>query len=212
MAAPVPVAVHAAVPVWEAGGVSLDPAAPSGSTRRSIIDAAVPLIAERGFSATSVDEIAEAAGVAKGSVYYNFGSKADLFAAILTDGVTRLTAALRAATRREPDAGVAALVGELLTHVAANPAFAKVIAAEVFRTGRDWQGAIGLIRDEAMSVFGDAVQGADPTIDRPDAQVIGAAVFGATLVAGLDWLAFQPDREEAEVRSAILRLVGPLGG
>ena len=48
---------------------------PGGSTRREatrqkLYEAAVTLIAEQGFSATTVDEIAERAGVAKGTVYY----------------------------------------------------------------------------------------------------------------------------------------------
>lgn len=182
--------------------------APVVDTRHLIIDAAVRLIAERGFSATSVDEIAEAAGVAKGSVYYNFGSKAELFAAILTQGVGRLTVALRTALDDGPQATpVARLVAELLTQVRSNPAFAKVIAAEVFRTGRDWQESIGHIHDHAMAVFADAVLAADPGAGVQDARLRGSAVFGATLVAGLEWLAFQPDRPAQDVLAAILRAV-----
>lgn len=182
----------------------------TGATRRQIIDAAVGLIAERGFSATSVDEIAEAAGVAKGSVYYNFGSKADLFAQILTEGVTRLTASLRAAAAAAGDRPpLAALAGELLRQVHDNPAFAKVVAAEVFRTGRDWQDSIRLIHDEAMAVFAKAVADGDPTLDPQDAEIAGSAVFGATLVAGLEWLAFQPDRTLEEILPPVLRAVVP---
>ena len=182
----------------------------TGATHRQIIDAAVRLIAERGFSATSVDEIAEAAGVAKGSVYYNFGSKADLFAQILTEGITRLTASLRAAAAAAGDRPpLAALAGELLRQVHDNPAFAKVVAAEVFRTGRDWQDSIRLIHDEAMAVFAQAVADGDPTLDPQDAEIAGSAVFGATLVAGLEWLAFHPDRTVDQVLSTVLRALTP---
>lgn len=181
---------------------------PSGSTRHEIVVAAVQLIAERGFSATSVEEIAAAAGVAKGSVFYNFGSKAELFAAILTDGITRLTVALRAALAAAPDRPqLEVLVAELLRQVHDNPAFAKVIAAEVFRTGRDWQESIGLIHDEAMAVFRDAALADDPSLAAQDAEIAGSAVFGATLVAGLEWLAFQPGRTLEDVLPALL---GPL--
>jgi AcrR family transcriptional regulator len=179
---------------------------PTGSTRHDIVAAAVQLISERGFSATSVEEIAAAAGVAKGSVFYNFGSKAELFAAILTDGITRLTVALRGALAAEPHRPqLEVLVTELLRQVHDNPAFAKVIAAEVFRTGRDWQASIGLIHDEAMAVFRDAALADDPTLAPHDAEVAGSAVFGATLVAGLEWLAFQPERTLEDVLPALLR-------
>jgi len=189
-------------PIWKAGAVTQS----TGSTRRDIVTAAVQLISERGFSATSVEEIAAAAGVAKGSVFYNFGSKAELFAAILTDGITRLTVALRGALAAAPDRPqLEVLVTELLRQVHDNPAFAKVIAAEVFRTGRDWQASIGLIHDEAMAVFRDAALADDPSLAPRDAELAGAAVFGATLVAGLEWLAFQPDRSLDEVLPALLR-------
>jgi AcrR family transcriptional regulator len=179
-----------------------------GDTREQIVRAAVRLIAERGYAATSVDDIAEEAGVAKGSVYYNFGSKAELFAAILTLGITRLTTALRTALGDGPEATpVARVVAELLGQVRANPAFAKVIAAEVFRTGRDWQEAIGHIHDEAMVVFADAVLATDPGTDPRDARLRGSAVFGATLVAGLEWLAFQPERGAEDVLRSVLEVV-----
>ena len=55
------------------------------------------LIAEQGFSATTVDEIAARAGVAKGTVYYNFACKNVLFEELLRHGVGLLTADFRAA-------------------------------------------------------------------------------------------------------------------
>ncbi len=181
----------------------------SGGTRRHILEAAVALIADRGFAATSVDEIAEAAGVAKGSVYYNFGSKTELFTDILTAGITRLTEGLRAALAREPGRpAVEALVTELLRQIRDHPAFAKVVAAEVFRTGRDWQASIQLLHDEAIRVFADGVLAGHPGTPPRDAEIMGSAVFGATLVAGLEWLAFQPDRSLEDVLPALLRALG----
>ncbi len=177
-------------------------------TRQHILEAAVVLIANHGFSATSVDEIAESAGVAKGSVYYNFGSKSELFADILSEGIGRLTDGLRTAQEASSEGSVLeALVGELLRQIHANPAFAKVVAGEVFRTGRDWQESIRQIHDQAMQVFADGVRSARPELDPSDASIMGSAVFGATLVAGLEWLAFQPDRERADVLRALLATI-----
>ncbi|RMI05131.1 TetR/AcrR family transcriptional regulator [Cellulomonas triticagri] len=190
-----------------------DPAAPAqastaGSrrdTRAAIITATVALVSDRGFSATSVDDIAERAGVAKGSVYYNFGSKAALFETVLTEGQRTLTAALRAAAdgRTGRDA-VGALVHELLEQIQGHPDFAKVLVAEVFRTGRDWQDSIRQVRDESFAVFAEVVAASWP---QRDPSLTAAAMFGATLVAGLEWLAFQPDRGVADVRRAVLATV-----
>ncbi|MGV9408861.1 TetR/AcrR family transcriptional regulator [Nocardia sp. NPDC003693] len=47
-------------------------------TRRSILDAAVPRFLDRGFTACSLEEIADAAGYSTGAVYSNFGGKTEL--------------------------------------------------------------------------------------------------------------------------------------
>jgi AcrR family transcriptional regulator len=47
-------------------------------TRASIADAAVALFAERGFAETTMDEVADAAGVSRRTAYRHFPSKDDL--------------------------------------------------------------------------------------------------------------------------------------
>jgi AcrR family transcriptional regulator len=50
----------------------------SESRRRQVIDAAIRTLAKRGFSRTSVEDIAATAGMSKGVVHYHFKSKEDL--------------------------------------------------------------------------------------------------------------------------------------
>jgi AcrR family transcriptional regulator len=52
-------------------------------TRRAILDAASRLFADRGYTATTMEAIAEAADVAVETVYVRFGSKRNLLAAYL---------------------------------------------------------------------------------------------------------------------------------
>ena len=54
-------------------------------TRRALLDAAGRLYFERGFAATSLDDIAAAAGVTKGAVYAHFDSKEELLVALLSE-------------------------------------------------------------------------------------------------------------------------------
>lgn len=54
-------------------------------TRRRLIDAAAGVIAERGFYAASLMEIASQAGLTTGAIYSNFRSKEDLFLAVIRD-------------------------------------------------------------------------------------------------------------------------------
>ncbi len=52
-------------------------------TRAKLLDAAETLFGDRGIHRSSLDEIAVAAGLTKGAIYANFGSKKDLVTAIL---------------------------------------------------------------------------------------------------------------------------------
>lgn len=55
---------------------------PSEQRRKEILDAANGLFAERGFSETTVEDIAQAAGVAKGTIYLYFQSKEHILVAL----------------------------------------------------------------------------------------------------------------------------------
>src|SRR5579859_7400566 len=52
-------------------------------TTQRLLDAAQKLIARKGLSAASVEDIAEAAGYTRGAFYSNFNSKGDLFIELL---------------------------------------------------------------------------------------------------------------------------------
>jgi len=49
--------------------------APRGGARRKLLDASLDLFRERGYAATSVDELCAAAGVTKGAFFHHFASK-----------------------------------------------------------------------------------------------------------------------------------------
>jgi AcrR family transcriptional regulator len=59
-------------------------------TRERLIEAAAKVFAEKGFAATSLDEVADAAGLTKGAVYSNFENKEDLVRAVLQAQQDRL--------------------------------------------------------------------------------------------------------------------------
>lgn len=56
-------------------------------TKRSIFEAAIKVFSESGFNGAAVDDIAVAAGVAKGTLYYHFKSKEEIFKYIITEGM-----------------------------------------------------------------------------------------------------------------------------
>jgi AcrR family transcriptional regulator len=187
-------------------------------TRQRLYEAAVELIAEHGYSATTVDQIAERAGVAKGTVYYNFTGKAALFGELLEYGVDRLAEALRtAAEDRAPLDALDAVVGAELAFIGEYEAFARLLLAETWRAGGDWQNAARLIRERAVGVIADvlraAVAGGDLRADL-DVGMAASAVFGMVLTVALDWRTLQPARPLTDVHATLVdllrgRIAGP---
>lgn len=64
--------------------------------RTKLLDAAMIIIRQKGYTATSVDDLCQAAGVTKGAFFHHFRSKTDLGVAV-ADHWTRTTAELFAA-------------------------------------------------------------------------------------------------------------------
>lgn len=185
-------------------------------TRQKLYEAAVTLIAEQGFSATTVDEIAERAGVAKGTVYYNFASKAVLFEELLRHGVGLLTASLREAAERTGREGgtrvdaLDAMIRAGLVFMDRYPAFTQLYVAEVWRTNRSWQSTLMVVRREAVAVVEDVLRAGvagGELSDEIDIPLTAAALVGMVLVAALDWQAFQPERSLDDVHAALSRLL-----
>ena len=71
-------------------------------TRNRILDTAERVFSERGVSHTSLADIAAAAGVTRGAIYWHFKNKADLFDAMMN----RVVLPMEEMTARAADAGL----------------------------------------------------------------------------------------------------------
>jgi AcrR family transcriptional regulator len=96
-------------------------ASEGGGSRARLLDAAAEVFAARGFRAATVDQITAAAELSKGTFYWNFATKEDLFLTLLEERVDKPARALMAITRDAPaerptasavNEGLAQLLGE----------------------------------------------------------------------------------------------------
>lgn len=71
---------------------------PARQRRRQLLDVALDVFAAHGFHRTSMDHVAEAAGITKPVLYQHFGSKRNLYLELLDDVGTQLTEAIAKAT------------------------------------------------------------------------------------------------------------------
>lgn len=56
-------------------------------TRQQLLDAALRVFSDKGFAATRLSDIGDAAGVTRGAIYWHFGNKKELFIALFKEQV-----------------------------------------------------------------------------------------------------------------------------
>lgn len=101
-------------------------------TRRNILDAAIAEFAAKGLSGGRVDEIAARTQTTKRMIYYYFGSKEQLFAAVLEEmyGGIRAAEAQLQLDGLPPDEAMRRLVETTFDYHAEHPEFVGMVAVE----------------------------------------------------------------------------------
>lgn len=69
-------------------------------TKRKIFETSMKLFAEKGYEATSVEDITATVGVAKGTLYYHFSSKEEIFNFLVVEGIKLLQNSVDIKTER----------------------------------------------------------------------------------------------------------------
>jgi AcrR family transcriptional regulator len=110
-------------------------------SRTAILDAAETLFAQKGYDATSLSEVGAAAGVSRGTPGYFFGSKAELYQAVLERSFEEVREAVRAgraralASSQASEAILAGAVSDYFDFLAARPNLVRLIEREALGTG-----------------------------------------------------------------------------
>lgn len=95
---------------------------PAGKRRQQLLDVALSLFATKGYNATTMDDIAETAGVTKPLLYQHFASKRALYMELVDSVATTMLSAIGDATkaaaspRQQVEGGFAAYFDLVVTH------------------------------------------------------------------------------------------------
>ena len=99
-------------------------------TRNAILDAAERVFQERGVSHTSLAEIAAAAGVTRGAIYWHFTNKVDLFDAMIQrviGAVEQKLVELQARVDDDPVLLIRDLAAYFIDRVANDPRYLRIV-------------------------------------------------------------------------------------
>ncbi len=107
-------------------------------TRREVLEAAIAEFSEKGFSGGRVDEIAARMRTTKRMIYYYFGGKAQLYAAVLEHLYGRMRDAEQALQLETlpPLEALRRLVEVTFDHHAAHPEFVRLVCVENIHEAR----------------------------------------------------------------------------
>jgi AcrR family transcriptional regulator len=144
--------------------------------RLTLLDAAAGAFADRGFQATSMEEIASRAGVTRLIVYRHFDSKEDLYRSVLDRAVTELSVAVRGEIEDGPT-----VKGVVKAFLDAGRAYPDGFRLLVRQSAREPDFA-----DYAERFRQNAVRAAENLIARPVPDSVLRAWSAKTLVALLE--------------------------
>jgi AcrR family transcriptional regulator len=122
-------------------------------SRELILDVTERLMATRGYAATSINDIRKACGLPPSSIYWHFGSKEGVLAAVMERGANRFFAAIPASEDAQGQLAV------LSTLQAQHPDFLRLFYMLSLERGTDPAVAavIRRVRDTALARFRDAI-------------------------------------------------------
>ena len=193
----------------------------SGWRKAEILDMAAQCFMERGYHATSIDDVARRLDCTKGRVYHYWATKTDLFFDVHREGMARLFDALEPALAVE-GTGLEVLEAMLRAHAVAmleHHTYESVVAqgVQVHRFGattpeqRATLGELIASRDAFEKHFKDAIAAC---IDDGSAQDVDVSVTAKVLLGALQWsiIWYRPAPEENAEHRAVLaeKMVRPL--
>ena len=181
------------------------------------LEAAAAVFADRGFEHTRVEDLAEATGVPRATLYYYFAGKEDLLAWLLRQTLAAEAEAVTEAASGPGDARtrLEQVVRAQLGVMAANPATYRALLAESGRVGRipEMSAAVktGFFTPLRRLLDDGVADGSLRPVD--DAETVVAAIYGALTVAGLHYLLadnrLDTERVSAQVCALVLRGLEP---
>jgi AcrR family transcriptional regulator len=136
--------------------------------RELILTSAAQLFAQRGYSATSMNEVADACGMSKPSLYHYFRDKYTLVVEIAEEHVSRLEALVQEveAEGLEPEPRLRALIERFVAEYASAQNAHRVLTEDVKFLNDTDRGRIAAAQRRVVDAFARAVAQLRPELER----------------------------------------------
>ncbi len=179
-------------------------------TRKKLLQVARRLFAARGYARTSAEEIAERVGVTRGTLYYHFRDKRDLFRCLCeeledecTERITRAVLQVEGVREQAKAATRAALDAFL------DPAYARIVVREgpVALGWETWHEIVSRYSRQQLRVLVEVAMDAG-ALKRHSPEALASVLVGAVNEAGVAITqSADPNRTRREFEEVISALV-----
>jgi AcrR family transcriptional regulator len=159
---------------------------PAARRRKQLTDVALELFGAGSYHATSMDDIAERAGVTKPVLYQHFPSKSQLYLELIrTVGDELLAAVASAADEPEPSERVLAGFRAYFRFVAARTDAFQLLFGGGARQGDEFADAIHAVEASIAETIGELIEVDLPPDHR---ELLGYAIVGLAEVTSRQWV------------------------
>ena len=150
-------------------------------TKRKIFETSMQLFAQKGYDATSVEEITATVGVAKGTLYYHFSSIEEIFQFLIEEGVKLLKNSITIKTANLTNSldKIRAIVLIEIKVLVKYENFMTIILSEIWGTGARSKMCRNYVFDYIQMIQEIVEEGIEKKeIIESDANVIASGIFG----------------------------------
>ena len=152
-------------------------------TKRKIFETSMKLFAEKGYDATSIEEITATVGVAKGTLYYHFSSKEEIFNFLIEEGVKLLKNSIAIKTAKLDNSldKIRAIILIQIKILVKYESFMTIILSQIWGTDPRSQMCKGYVFDYIQMIEEIVKEGIKKDeIVEGDSNVIASGIFGFT--------------------------------
>ena len=164
--------------------------------RDRILDAAVSVFADRGFFQSRVSDIADAAGVAGGTIYLYFKSKDDVLISLFEDRMDKIIRRVQARLSEEPSSKgkLRIFIEQHLSMVQQHPDLAEVLIVELRQSSKFMREYRPTKFAEYLDVIESIIRRGIETHEFRDGvspRLAKRLIFGALEEVSATWLGFR---------------------
>ena len=163
---------------------------PAPQRRTQLLEIALERFARKGYHETSMEEIAEAAGVTKPVLYHHFASKTDLFVELLDTVGEKLVLDMSAMIEAEssPYGKVLAGFRSYFDFVCTSTSAYQLLFTSGARISEEFSEPVRRLEESVAEVIGRLI---DADVDEAHRELLGYAIVGLGEVAARRWVADQ---------------------